>query len=56
MSPNDKPLKAGRPRSGRKPYVIRVRPATMKRIRKRVYEAGLRYPGELLERDYGKEQ
>jgi len=27
----------------------------MKRIRKRVYEAGMRYPGELLERDYGKE-
>ena len=43
---------AGRPSTGRKPFVLQVRPEVQERIRALTATRNLNHPGELLEEDY----
>lgn len=43
---------AGRKPTGRRPYLVRVKPNTMRVIRKTAKAAGFKTPGELLDADY----
>ena len=43
---------AGRKPTGRRAYLVRVRPKTMRVIRETAKAAGFQTPGELLDADY----
>jgi len=43
---------AGRKPTGRRPYLVRVKPKTMRVIRETAKAAGFKTPGELLDADY----
>lgn len=52
MSHGGKRKGAGRKPSGRRPYLVRMKPATMRAIRAAAKARKLRTPGELLDADY----